>query len=442
MAIKCPSKGVDLGGKLLQVLLYADDLVILAESPQDLQALLDALHSFCRLNGMTVNIKKSDALVFNPPSGFSKPPILYNGNELTWQSSFIYLGMLFHEFDGMALAGERSLSKGRGAMFALLRRCHEIDLHNVHLKLHLFDSLVKPILLYGCEVWLPALLGRHRHISNNPFFQKLETMHKKFMKQCLGLRPSTCDSILMIELNRQPIYISALKQVFTFRNKIMSRPENDLTKLAMLESIEMARGGQKCWASRLARYYPTCLGIEDLPMSLLDPTTTPVTPIDSSTFSVVRDRPDSINRGTKSFVYNSWFSNPDSHPKRTFWFNLHRPHQICAVARYRMGAHRLNVESGRWGHVPRSRRICTCCNLGVVEDELHLLYCPMYIDLRFYYNIHIRESGQIDNSMREVMNACDYNGWQCLADYLVACFKRRHDFISRGVRLISLVNNS
>jgi hypothetical protein len=122
---KCPGMGVDLCGKLLQVLLYADDLVLLAESPSVLQSLLDSLHDFCRLNGMVVNIKKSDALVFNPPSNFVKPPIYYNGSELNWQSSFIYLGMIFHESDGMAKAGERCMSKGRAALYALIRRCHE-----------------------------------------------------------------------------------------------------------------------------------------------------------------------------------------------------------------------------------------------------------------------------------------------------------------------------
>ena len=157
-------------------------------------------------------------------------------------------------------------------MFALLRRCHEIDLHCVHLRLHLFDSLVKPILWYGCEVWLPSLLSRHRNISDNPFFIELESMHKRFLKQCLGLRLSTSDSILMTELHRHPLHLSALRQTFTFRNKIMARHDNDLVKMAMLDStgIELAREGARCWVSNLARYYPSILVAHQLPLSLLD----------------------------------------------------------------------------------------------------------------------------------------------------------------------------
>ena len=441
---KHPNVGVDLGSKLLQVLLYADDLVLVAKTPSDLQILLDALHSFCQLNGMTVNIKKSDALVFNPPPKFTKPPISYNGIQLTWQSSFIYLGMIFHESEGMAMAGERCLSKGKGAMFAMIRRCYEIDLHNVHLKLHLFDSLVKPILLYGCEVWLPSLLSKHRHISDNPFFIELESMHRKFLKHCLGLRPSTSDDILLTELNRSPLYLSALKQILTFRNKIMARPNNDLVKISMVESMELAAGGTRCWASNLSRYFPSVLQADPVPLSLLDSFSNVIdpNPIGTSLFSVIRDRPDSERVGTKFMVYKTWFYNGNTNDSHTFWFNLHRPQQIYTMARFRMGAHRLNVESERWQRppIPRSQRVCKCCRMGVVEDELHFLYCTFYTDLRFKFNIHLKGGGQIDHSMRALMNAHDYDSWYALSSYLIACFKRRDDMMVRGLQLPSLLS--
>jgi hypothetical protein len=51
--------GVPLGPRLLQMLLYADDLVLLASSPQQLQQDLDHLHQFCMEKGMRVNIGKT-----------------------------------------------------------------------------------------------------------------------------------------------------------------------------------------------------------------------------------------------------------------------------------------------------------------------------------------------------------------------------------------------
>jgi hypothetical protein len=57
--------GVKVLSDLIRVLFYADDLVLLAESPEHLQRLMDTLCIFCNLNLMTVNIKKSEVVVFN-----------------------------------------------------------------------------------------------------------------------------------------------------------------------------------------------------------------------------------------------------------------------------------------------------------------------------------------------------------------------------------------
>ena len=78
--------------------------------------------------------------------------------------------------------------------------------------------------------------------------------------------------------------------------------------------------------------------------------------------------------------------------------------------------------------------------VGVVEDELHLLYCPYYIDLRFQYNIHLTGAGQIDHSMHALVNAYAYDRWHALSNYLIACFKRRDDFMLRGLQLPSLTS--
>jgi hypothetical protein len=44
---QAPHIGVQVGRALLQMLLYADDIVLLASSAGDLQAQLTALHGFC-----------------------------------------------------------------------------------------------------------------------------------------------------------------------------------------------------------------------------------------------------------------------------------------------------------------------------------------------------------------------------------------------------------
>jgi len=48
----------------IKALLYADDIVILAESPVELQTIINALHKYCLLWGLLVNTEKSKVLIF------------------------------------------------------------------------------------------------------------------------------------------------------------------------------------------------------------------------------------------------------------------------------------------------------------------------------------------------------------------------------------------
>ena len=50
--------------------------------------------------------------------------------------------------------------------------------------------------------------------------------------------------------------------------------------------------------------------------------------------------------------------------------------KICCVS------HKLEIEKGRHNHVPRTKQLCMKYNLGVIEDEYHvILICPKYFYL-------------------------------------------------------------
>jgi hypothetical protein len=50
-----------------KILLIADDLVLLAPSPQMLQRQLNQLHQFCLAKGMEVNVARTEVVVFRHP---------------------------------------------------------------------------------------------------------------------------------------------------------------------------------------------------------------------------------------------------------------------------------------------------------------------------------------------------------------------------------------
>ena len=69
------------------------------------------------------------------------------------------------------------------------------------------------------------------------------------------------------------------------------------------------------------------------------------------------------------------------------YLKIANPEKRRLIAQFRTSAHRLHIETGRFGHnntyVPPDRRLCECCSMGQTEDEFHfLIECPKYLPLR------------------------------------------------------------
>ena len=59
-----------------------------------------------------------------------------------------------------------------------------------------------------------------------------------------------------------------------------------------------------------------------------------------------------------------------------------------SIAKIRLSAHTLKIETGRYGihRLERTQRICDFCDKQEVEDEVHFVTnCPLYSDLRKLY---------------------------------------------------------
>jgi hypothetical protein len=66
---------------------------------------------------------------------------------------------------------------------------------------------------------------------------------------------------------------------------------------------------------------------------------------------------------------------------------------IRLITKFRLSAHKLSIESGRYSNTPRHNRLCNICGSVDVEDEFHfILKCPAYISQRksfikkYYFN--------------------------------------------------------
>ena len=59
---------------------------------------------------------------------------------------------------------------------------------------------------------------------------------------------------------------------------------------------------------------------------------------------------------------------------------------------FRISAHKLEIEVGKYKHIPALNRICEVCSSGEVEDERHLIFgCNKCSSLRQSFSTEIQK---------------------------------------------------
>jgi hypothetical protein len=121
-AIKSLGKGVLIGEERLSILLYADDIVLLAENEKDLHSMLNVLSDWCINNGLTVNINKSNIVHFRPACITKSDYVFsYGDTIIETVDKYVYLGVLLTEhlnYDKTVKFVAKSASRALGLLIA------------------------------------------------------------------------------------------------------------------------------------------------------------------------------------------------------------------------------------------------------------------------------------------------------------------------------------
>jgi hypothetical protein len=100
---------VTMGSKMVNILMYADDIVLMSKSDHGLQKALNIVHSYFYNWRLSLNLQKTKIMVFNKKKIFDKK--FYFGYELITESdSYNYLGISFTS-NGSFKSAVKSLTK-------------------------------------------------------------------------------------------------------------------------------------------------------------------------------------------------------------------------------------------------------------------------------------------------------------------------------------------
>ncbi|KAL9978039.1 hypothetical protein ACROYT_G015516 [Oculina patagonica] len=211
------SPGVMLGNRTINCLMYADDLLIISPSPEGLQQSLNVIHRHAQQWKLKVNTKKSNIIIFSG-NGQNKNNInfKYDNESLQIVDKQTYLGIEMTSSGRYTYAREILSKKATKVLSIIKRSFSNTDSAAIAIKNKLFNALVKPVLLYACEIWGPELLSYKTHFDKST----IEQVHIKFCKQTLNVPWYTENIACRAELGRYPLIIDIKTSIFSYWQRL------------------------------------------------------------------------------------------------------------------------------------------------------------------------------------------------------------------------------
>ena len=139
--------GIQIAGRNINILRYADDTTLMADSEEELKSLLMKVKEEGEKIGLKFNIQKTKIMASSPITSWQR-----DGETVETVADFIFLGSKITADGDCSHEMKRHLLLGRKAMTNLnsILKSRDITLPTV---VHLVKALVFPVVMYVCEGW-------------------------------------------------------------------------------------------------------------------------------------------------------------------------------------------------------------------------------------------------------------------------------------------------
>ena len=111
---------------------------------------LDSVFSFCKLWSLELNTTKTKIVIFSRGKVRKHINFTFDKQIIEVVENYTYLGTVFHYNNKFNKAIDKQIGQAKRTMFALLTKSRRLCLP-IDVILDLFDKIILPILLYGCE---------------------------------------------------------------------------------------------------------------------------------------------------------------------------------------------------------------------------------------------------------------------------------------------------
>jgi hypothetical protein len=372
--VKALRLGVPAGGGRLSLLLYADDIVVLAESQKDLQKMMNAVRAFCMRWRLQVNMSKTKVMAFGS-KGVENLDVRWGEEKIEEVKEYKYLGMWIEKGGSWKKAKEYKLRKARSALALAWNMATRGGDMSVRGATSMWTALIRPHLEYGAEV-----INNH----NDFVWEEAELLARKGGRRVLRCGTRLPNDAVLGELGWMTMRGRRMFLRLSYWSKVLEMDDGRWVKQVYEEGRARLerRANASTWCN-LTRKWLLELGLrEEWEAQATGPEwqetlRARIMELESRRWRL------RVAHNTKLESYGRW------KPKleREEYLEHENTMQRRMWTKLRGGCLELRVETGRWERmsvggqqvaVPRHLRYCKMC-FREVEDAAHVFFrCPAY----------------------------------------------------------------
>ena len=388
----------------INCLLWADDLLLVSQTPAGLQKSIDKMKSFYDSLGLEVNIKKTKVMIMNKRGRKLDNLYQFKLNEKTIEivDQYQYLGLKLRPSGSMALAVQELHDKASRAWFGISNVIYRNKRMEVDKIFEIFNSLVTPVATYGSPFWLPHIIPK-KFLENEKQIMdywesfKSELLQQKCARIVLSVHKKTSRLAVLGELAQYPLFLQSLSQCYNYKLSLLNRrSSNNLIGHVLKELETMSSKGQDCWLTRVNKIEKSL----KIPLNIFYNKTSGkriLTFLKGKFDGYFLDQinkiklvgPDTSDHN-KLRTYKSFKGSFTRDPYLTLVRNRN---QRCHLTRLRVSSHNLRIELGRHTRpvTPVQQRTCQYCHHAPPpldksdhpapppDTEIHfLVQCPLF----------------------------------------------------------------
>lgn len=387
--------GINVGDSLLRILLYADDLTLLADDPETLQTMINSLAEYCDRWNLQVNLDKSKIVIFRKGGKrASSEKWVYKDSEIEVVNSYKYLGVKLTYNMSLKPHLEEKLNLSKScinATWSSLLNDKEIKPSS---KFKIFEATARSIMFYAAQVW-----GFQK-------YEETEKLLRFFIKRIFRLPYNTPNYMIHIETGLPALFLQTLSLHFDYIRKIMSYSDERLPKILAKQIISH----KIYWAEEWQSIFES-VGME-------------INLENSQTWQA------SHRDALLSLKYKEWNEHVGSARGGQFHDEYHNLEYV-EVPNYfsdryssiikmifmtRGGLLDLNARAFKY----HTDGICTICNLDASENTFHFIaVCPVFSNYRR------RFLGGSTLQREQFLNLLNGQNYESLHKYLVNAYRYR-----------------